>query len=177
MDRVKQMGMNSLRIGIEWSRVEPENNQWNTDAIQHYKQMIGAMKLRGITPIITLNHFTLPLWVLTPPSQFTKTAVQDFLPSPIKDIPLSQPIAGDAYWQSLRGWENPSTVKEFNEFVQMIVSEFKGDVDYWITLNEPVGSYIGLGYLAGVWSPGFVLDGERAKVVLHNLIEASCSSI
>ncbi|MEP6577143.1 MAG: family 1 glycosylhydrolase [Nitrososphaerota archaeon] len=72
----------------------------------------------------------------------------------------------------MRGWENPSTVREFNEFVQRIVSEFKGEVDYWITQNEPVASYIGLGYLAGIWPPGFVLDGERAREVLHNLIEA-----
>jgi beta-glucosidase/6-phospho-beta-glucosidase/beta-galactosidase len=55
---------------------------------------------------------------------------------------------------------------------ELVQLELEGDVDYWITLNEPVGSYVGLGYLAGIWSPGFVLDGERAKMVLHNLIEA-----
>src|SRR4029079_9136954 len=76
------------------------------------------------------------------------------------------------YWTSLRGWENPTTIQEFDEFVKKIVPEFKAQVDYWITLNEPVGSYIGLGYLAGLWSPGFFLDGQRAEKVLHNLIQA-----
>jgi len=172
LDRAKRIGLNSLRIGIEWSRVEPQNNQWNVDAIQHYKQMITSMREKGITPIITLNHFTLPIWVLRPPTQFTKAIGQNFLPSPLKDVPLAEPPPTDGYWTSLRGWENPTTIQEFDEFVKKIVPEFKAQVDYWITLNEPVGSYIGLGYLAGLWSPGFFLDGQRAEKVLHNLIQA-----
>src|SRR5438874_10173388 len=35
-----------------------------------------------------------------------------------------------------------------------------------------VASIIGAGYIAGLWPPGFLLDGNRAKNVLHNLIEA-----
>ena len=73
---------------------------------------------------------------------------------------------------SLRGWENYKTVEEFVTFVERIVQELKDQVDYWITLNEPVASVVGVGYIAGLWPPGFFLDGKRAKVVLHNLIEA-----
>lgn len=53
-----------------------------------------------------------------------------------------------------------------------MVNKFKDIVDYWITLSEPVASVVGIGYIAGIWPPGFVLDGGRAKIALHNLIEA-----
>ena len=49
----------------------------------------------------------------------------------------------------------------------------KDQVDYWITIGEPIASTIGGGYIAGLWPPGFFLDGDRAKMVLHNLIEAN----
>ena len=51
-------------------------------------------------------------------------------------------------------------------------SELKNLVDSWITIGEPVASIIGIGYMTGLWPPGFFLDGNRAKKVLHNLIEA-----
>lgn len=41
-----------------------------------------------------------------------------------------------------------------------------------ITLNEPVSSVVALGYITGLWPPGFFLDDKRVQVVLHNLIDA-----
>jgi beta-glucosidase len=48
------------------------------------------------------------------------------------------------------GWENYRTVEEFLKFVVRVVSELKDQVDYWITINEPVASIIGVGYIAGL---------------------------
>jgi beta-glucosidase len=168
----RRTGMNSFRISLEWSRIEPEKDQWNEAAIDHYKEMIRSMRDMGLTPVVTLNHFTLPLWVLTPPSRFKKIIGQHLLPSPLRDAPLGDPPSTDPYWNSLRGWENYRTVEEFIKFVTRVVSELKNQVDYWITINEPVASIIGVGYIAGLSPPGFFLDGNRAKIVLHNLIEA-----
>jgi beta-glucosidase len=167
-----KLGMNAFRIGIEWARIEPEKNEWNQVAIDHYKQMVRSMTEGGLTPVITLNHLTLPLWVLTPPSKFTKKIGQEILPSPLRDLPLADPPASDPYWKSLRGWESKETVKEFIKYVTKVVEELKDQVDYWVTIGEPVASVIGAGYIAGLWPPGFLLDGNRAKNVLHNLIEA-----
>ena len=130
------------------------------------------MRESGSIPVISLNHATLPLGYLTPPSKFTKKVGQNLLPSPLKDLPLADPPSTDPYWKSLRGWENTETVKEFIKYVERTVLELKDQVDYWITIGEPVASLIGGGYIAGLWSPGFFLDGARAKKVLHNLIEA-----
>jgi beta-glucosidase len=172
-DLARQIGMNCFRLSLEWARIEPERGQWNQDAVDHYKVMIKYMQEeKGLKPIITLNHLTLPLWVLTPPSIFAKKLGQGLLPSPLRDVPLADPISTDPYWKSLRGWENYETVKEFICFVDNIVQELKNQVDFWVTIGEPVASIIGLGYIAGLWPPGFLLDGNRAKKALHNLIEA-----
>jgi beta-glucosidase len=172
-DLARQIGMNCFRISLEWSRIEPERGQWNQEAVDHYKVMIKHMQEeKGLKPIITLNHLTLPLWVLTPPSRFAKKLGQGLLPSPLREIPLADPISTDPYWKSLRGWENYETVKEFICFAGNIVQELKNQVDFWVTIGEPVASIIGLGYIAGLWPPGFLLDGNRAKKALHNLIEA-----
>jgi beta-glucosidase len=167
----RNLGLNTFRISIEWARIEPEKGQWDQEAIYHYKEMIRAMRESGLTPVISLNHATLPLWILTPPSKFTKKIGQNLLPSPLKDLPLADPPSTDPYWKSLRGWENTETVKEFIKYVERIVLELKDQVDYWITIGEPVASLIGGGYISGLWPPGFFLDGDRAKTVLHNLIE------
>ena len=63
---LEKIGLNSFRISIEWSRIEPQKGIWDYKAINHYKQMITSMRKMGLNPIVTLNHTTLPLWVLTP---------------------------------------------------------------------------------------------------------------
>ena len=61
-DLLKKLNMNAFRFSIEWSRVEPEQGAWNVEAINHYKQYAAELKKRGIEPIVTLVHFTLPVW-------------------------------------------------------------------------------------------------------------------
>jgi beta-glucosidase len=168
----KNLGMNAFRISLEWARIQPKKDEWNQEAIDHYKKMLGSMREAGLIPIVTLNHFTLPLWVLTPPNCITKNIVQQILPSPLRDAPIGKPPSTDSYWNSLRGWENYRTVKEFVKFTEAVVVELKDQVDYWITINEPVASLVGLGYIAGLSPPGFFLNARRAKLALHNLIEA-----
>ena len=171
-DLARSIGMNTFRIGIEWARLEPKKNVWDDEALRHYKRMIKAMRDKDLTPIITLNHLTLPLWISTPPSRFSKKVWQKLLPSPLRDLPLSDPVRSDSYWNSLGGWENEETVEQFIQYVSKVVSELKHEVDYWITFGEPVASIAAGGYLSGLFPPGFFLDGERTKKVLHNLIEA-----
>ena len=63
----KTLGLNSIRISIEWSRIEPQRGIWDNKAVHHYKHMIKTMRGMGLNPIVTLNHITLPLWVIPPP--------------------------------------------------------------------------------------------------------------
>lgn len=62
-DIVQGLGQNAHRFSIEWSRVEPEEGKFNAEAIEYYKTVLRALDRRGITPFVTLWHFTLPIWL------------------------------------------------------------------------------------------------------------------
>jgi len=61
-DLLKQMHMNAFRFGIEWSRLEPVEGQWDKDAIEHYRVYIKELKRRGIEPFLNIWHWTMPTW-------------------------------------------------------------------------------------------------------------------
>ncbi|MEO7905021.1 MAG: glycoside hydrolase family 1 protein [Candidatus Saccharimonadales bacterium] len=61
-DYLTSMHMNVFRFSIEWSRIEPAQGVWDAAAIDHYKTYIAELKKRGIEPVVTLFHFTLPVW-------------------------------------------------------------------------------------------------------------------
>ena len=58
------LGLKAHRFSLEWSRIEPKPGQFDTSAIERYRQMILSLKSKGIEPIVTLNHFTIPLWLV-----------------------------------------------------------------------------------------------------------------
>jgi len=58
----KQLKLNSMRSGIEWSRIEPEKGKFDDKALEHYKTYFKKMRAQGIEPIITLWHWTMPVW-------------------------------------------------------------------------------------------------------------------
>ncbi len=61
-DIAKSLHFNTLRAGIEWSRIEPKEGEFNEQALEHYKTYFKELKNRGITPVITLWHWTFPEW-------------------------------------------------------------------------------------------------------------------
>ena len=58
-----ELGCNAYRFSLEWSRIEPEPGFVSRAALDHYRRMIEACLSTGLTPVVTLNHFTLPRWV------------------------------------------------------------------------------------------------------------------
>ncbi len=63
MDRAAETGQNAHRFSVEWSRIQPEPNRWDENALERYRAMARGMVERGITPLVTLHHFTEPLWL------------------------------------------------------------------------------------------------------------------
>lgn len=59
----QDLGHTAHRFSIEWSRIEPQEGQWDSLALDHYAQVIRSLRSKGIEPIVTLHHFTLPLWL------------------------------------------------------------------------------------------------------------------
>ncbi len=61
-DLLTKLNMNAYRFSVEWSRLEPQEGAWDVTAVEYYRGYIAALKRRGIEPIITLFHFSLPVW-------------------------------------------------------------------------------------------------------------------
>jgi beta-glucosidase len=61
-DLANSLSHNAHRLSIEWSRIEPEEGKFCTEALEHYRDVILSLKERQIEPIVTLHHFTNPLW-------------------------------------------------------------------------------------------------------------------
>lgn len=62
IELLQRMNMNAYRFSIEWSRIEPEQGAWNVSEVEHYRKVLEACRKRGITPVVTLFHFSLPVW-------------------------------------------------------------------------------------------------------------------
>jgi beta-glucosidase len=62
MKLLRELGVNSYRFSIEWSKVQPAQDEWNAAALQHYSDEVDQLLAHNIVPMITLQHFTIPLW-------------------------------------------------------------------------------------------------------------------
>ncbi len=61
-DRAKALHQNAHRLSVEWSRIEPREGEWSADAFAFYRRVLSALRERGITPLVTLHHYTNPRW-------------------------------------------------------------------------------------------------------------------
>jgi beta-glucosidase len=59
---LKELGVNSYRFSIEWSKIQPAAGEWNLNAIAHYAEEIEQLVQNQIQPMVCLQHFTLPNW-------------------------------------------------------------------------------------------------------------------
>jgi beta-glucosidase len=59
---MKDLSLNAYRFSVEWSKIEPDQGQFDEAALDHYSQVVDELLANGIEPMITLHHFTNPLW-------------------------------------------------------------------------------------------------------------------
>ncbi|MEK7560283.1 MAG: glycoside hydrolase family 1 protein [Patescibacteria group bacterium] len=97
-DIAKSLGHNAHRFSIEWSRIEPTEGQWNQKEIQHYQDVINALRERGIEPFVTLWHWTLPTWVAKQGGWENKKTIDDFVRYTYK---VTASLQGVKYWITL----------------------------------------------------------------------------
>jgi beta-glucosidase len=62
-DRAQATFQNAHRLSIAWSRIQPTPDRWDEDALDHYREMLIGLQSRKMTPMVTLHHFSEPLWV------------------------------------------------------------------------------------------------------------------
>lgn len=75
---MQKLNQNVYRFSIEWSRVEPESGRFAQEEIEHYRKFLQALKKRRIKTMITLHHFTTPLWLSEQGGWANKRAVFHF---------------------------------------------------------------------------------------------------
>ena len=108
------LGNQAHRFSIEWSRIEPERDVIDADEVAHYHAVLDSLEEHGLQPVVTLSHFTSPLWVSNPLD-------------PASD---------------LDGWLSDDTRTEFAEFAGFLAAEYGDQVDLWVTFNEPLVSSV-----------------------------------
>ncbi|MBM3267280.1 MAG: glycoside hydrolase family 1 protein [Candidatus Sericytochromatia bacterium] len=112
------MGLNAFRTSIEWSRIEPAKGRIDPAGVAFYHKLFQTLRANGLTPVVTLMHFSYPQWL-----------------------------------EDMGGWESGQSVDEFARYAEFVSKEYGGEVDWWLTFNEPT-VYLAGGYLAGMMPPG-----------------------
>ncbi|MGQ9596715.1 MAG: beta-galactosidase BgaS [Thermoproteota archaeon] len=178
-DLAEGLGMNSFRIGMEWSRIFPRDTSEvsvgietasdggisrvelkqtdlekleslaDMEALKHYEMIIDDLREKGFKVIVCLNHFTLPLWIHDP------LVARD---SGLRRGP--------------RGWYDSSTIIEFTKYAAFVAWKLGHKVDMWAPFNEPA-VVAEMGYFMGIEGfPPAVQNINAFKRVLLNMSTA-----
>ncbi len=135
--------LDTYRFSVEWARLEPVRDQWDEAAFAHYGALLDALRARGIRPMITVHHFSNPVWIADP-----------------RDASCQQnPTPGAPTDTNLCGLGSPGgtqIVDEMAELAGELARRYGDRVDEWATLNEPV-NYLIFAYGLGQFPPGRVL--------------------
>ncbi|KQZ86087.1 beta-glucosidase [Microbacterium sp. Root166] len=62
MQLLSDRGFTAYRFSLEWSRIEPLPGKFSRAELGHYRRMIETARELGLDPIVTIHHFTHPLW-------------------------------------------------------------------------------------------------------------------
>ncbi len=177
----KRLRANAFRMNIEWSRIFPSSTAAvdisggitladlqqldllaNPLEIAHYRAVLDEVHAQGMTPFVTLIHFTLPLWLHDPIAArdaFATVGAND--PPPTGFGPA--------------GWVDGATiVPEFAKFAAYCGWKFGDQVDLWAPINEPfpyaVGGYANIPGIVGTFFPPGAFSFTGALQVILNQV-------
>jgi beta-glucosidase len=77
---LRELNQNAHRLSIEWSRIEPSPGEFDAQQIRHYRDVLGELREQGIEPMVTLHHFTSPIWFASKGGWSAKDSAHAFLP-------------------------------------------------------------------------------------------------
>jgi len=167
-----ETGLDAYRFNPSWPRIQPtKDGVYDESALAHYDTFIDSLVAAGIKPVVTLHHFSSPIWVDDP----RNTDATPCVPSPT----------------DLCGWDSDDgamqIIAEMVEYAGMLARRYGDRVDEWGTLNEPV-NYLFASYGAGVFPPGKSLafgnpdallraykNYMRAHIAIYDAIKANDS--
>ena len=59
----RDLGCNSFRFSIAWTRVEPRPGEYDITVLEHYAQLVQEIRELGMEPIVTLCHYVWPMHI------------------------------------------------------------------------------------------------------------------
>lgn len=74
----KDLGCGAFRLGLEWARIEPKKGEFDRKEINHYRQVLTALKAKGMKSVVTLWHWTNPVWLAAEGGWENKKVVEYF---------------------------------------------------------------------------------------------------
>ncbi|GAA4265997.1 family 1 glycosylhydrolase [Frondihabitans peucedani] len=116
MDLVADSGLTDYRFGIEWARIEPADGFISLAEVDHYRRMVAGAFERGLRPMPTLFHFTVPAWFAASGGWHRDDAVPRFL----RYVEAILPVLSD-------GVERVETINEPNIYAVLASSSRPGD--------------------------------------------------
>ncbi|MCS6912647.1 MAG: family 1 glycosylhydrolase [Myxococcales bacterium] len=160
----RQLRGNAVRLSLEWSRLFPQptdeaegyeamRQRADPRALRHYHDVFAALRHRGLRPLVTLHHYTLPSWI--------HDAVGCH-----RDLDRCR----------RRGWlDRARIVREIAKYAAFCGREFGAEVDLWATLNEPFAVVLP-GFLFPSWErsnpPAVALRFDEARTAMVAMLEA-----
>ena len=133
---ITSLGLDVYRFSVEWARVEPARDAVDEAALSHYSNLLDALVSANVRPMITVHHFSNPVWV---------------------DDPRDPGCSAGPTDSNLCGWDHPeggpATIDELAEHAATLARRFGDRVDDWATINEPINYFVA-SYGAGVFPPG-----------------------
>ena len=150
--------LDAYRFNVNWSRLEPTRDDINQAAVDHYDVLIDALVAEGIKPMVTMHHFSSPVWVDDPRRS--------------SDAPCTPSDADLCGWNDDAG--AAAITEELAELGALMAQEYGDRVDEWVTLNEPI-NYLLSAYGTASYPPGrggtFDLLDEEAFLALVDTAE------
>lgn len=136
IDLLKQAGLESYRFSIEWARIEPTRGQIDEAALAHYSELLDALIAAKIRPMVTVHHFSMPVWIDDPRDVECTSG-----PSDANLCGLGHPTGG------------PQVVAAMSAYAKLLAERFGDRVDEWGTINEPI-NYLFASHGTGTFPPG-----------------------
>jgi beta-glucosidase len=133
---VEAMHLDAYRLNPSWSRIEPARDAVSEEALAHYDEVLDALVAAGIKPMLTVHHFSSPVWV---------------------DDPRRRGVCDEPTDEDLCGWDHDAgadqVIEEIAEHAALLAARYGDRVDEWATLNEPV-NYLLASYGINSFPPG-----------------------
>ena len=138
-------GHNAHRLSLEWSRIEPERGRIDGAAVAHYHAVLASLRSHRLTPVVTLHHFTNPLWIADAGGWESRATIDryvDFVRF------CAREFGGEVDWWctvnepevfAFRGWSEgiwPPAVRDNSRALEVIANQLEAHARAYRVLHE-----------------------------------------